>query len=87
MQKDLNQDMEEMKQRWAIRNDIRYDKYLSKPNATVISNDEHQEQRHQDHDAANRIQRIVHGFINCRHQHLARTQQYQDAATKFQALI
>eukprot|EP00957_Ditylum_brightwellii_P111353 8493079-Ditylum_brightwellii.AAC.1 len=34
IQKDLNQDMEEMKQRWPIRNAIQYDKYLSKPNAT-----------------------------------------------------
>eukprot|EP00957_Ditylum_brightwellii_P008883 672921-Ditylum_brightwellii.AAC.1 len=29
----------------------------------IISNNVHQEQRHQDHDAATRIQHIVRGFI------------------------
>ena len=30
---------------------------------TIISNDAHQEQRHQDHDAATRIQCIIRGFL------------------------
>eukprot|EP00957_Ditylum_brightwellii_P203101 15333231-Ditylum_brightwellii.AAC.1 len=78
MQEDFIQVMQELEQRWTIRNAIRYNKYLSKPNITVVTNKEHQ-QRHQDHDAATRIQNIVCKFIICRQQ--------QDAATKFQALI
>eukprot|EP00957_Ditylum_brightwellii_P100989 7697291-Ditylum_brightwellii.AAC.1 len=58
MQKDMANDLKEMEARWAIRSNRR----LSILSNTVISNKECQ-QRHQDQDAATRIQRIVCGFI------------------------
>eukprot|EP00957_Ditylum_brightwellii_P152217 11588879-Ditylum_brightwellii.AAC.1 len=61
MQEDFNQDMEETKQRWAIRNAIKYNRYLSKPNTTAASTKEHQQQ-HQDHNATIRIQSIFCGY-------------------------
>ena len=79
-QSEMDNDFKEMQAKWANF----FNNYRT---SAIISNDEHQEQQNQDHDTATRIQRIIREFINCRQQHFVRTQQYQDATTKFQSLI
>eukprot|EP00957_Ditylum_brightwellii_P177019 13485382-Ditylum_brightwellii.AAC.1 len=86
MQEDLNQEIQDMHQRQAIRFNNFFNNYRT---STVVSNKECQTQ-HQDLDATIKVQCIVHRFIICRQQqakleHLVRKQQCHDAATKIQS--
>eukprot|EP00957_Ditylum_brightwellii_P048169 3656164-Ditylum_brightwellii.AAC.1 len=61
MQDDLNQEIQEIQQRQAIRSNG----FLSMLSTTDTSNEEGL-QWHQDHDTATKIQSISHGFIHCK---------------------
>eukprot|EP00957_Ditylum_brightwellii_P179496 13674163-Ditylum_brightwellii.AAC.1 len=61
MQDNLNQDIQDMQQRQAIR----FNRYLLMLSTTDTSNKEHLQQ-HQDHDAATKNQSISRGFIHCK---------------------
>eukprot|EP00957_Ditylum_brightwellii_P110870 8456500-Ditylum_brightwellii.AAC.1 len=55
-QSEMDNYFKEMETKWANF----FNNYRT---STIISNDEHQEQQHQDHGAATRIQSISRGFI------------------------